>query len=357
MTIFEEMKQASEANRSLTPNLTTYTIMMEIFSKKGDLQSASEIVQDVVSSSLEPDTVLFNVLLHAYRKRKKYADVEYYYQLMQNCGLTPTVETYAILISMYGLDQTNLKKAMQVYQEMISREILPNRFLLGTLMSVALVNRDYVATREWYRVIEERGMVPTTQILMTIMQLEMIEFKQKHKQQIEGDKVEMIGPEKLISKGAFYFDLAQKLRLVNQDLCKQYALVHLIAGSSVKEAINVYMKEMRAFSNPSSASTNTNTKGYIRVPGKTVLLFADYVLRKRAFFNEYLLNHFHTLRAEPILTTMQASSSTDKKDSVPPIVEKGEGKKEFLDLMDLISSPPSAERKKYLHQAIKYLYD
>lgn len=355
MSIFEEMKVASETNPSLTPNLTTYTIMMEIFSKRGDLKSASEILENVVSSSLEPDTVLFNVLLHSYRKRKKYADVEYYFQLMQNCGITPTVETYAILISMYGLDQGNLEKAMNVYQEMISHDILPNRFLLGTLMSVALVNRDYVAAREWYGVIEERGMVPTSQILMTMMQLEMIEFKQKQEEQND-EKMSTQGKANLISKGAFYFDLAKKLRLVNQDLCKQYALVHLIAGLSVKEAINVYLKEMREFSTLSFAgSFHAHTKGHLRVPGKTVLLFADYVLRRRAFFNEYLLNYSHTLRAEPTLSISPTSSASMKE--LVPIIERAQGKKEFLELIGLISSPPSAERKKYLSLATNYLDD
>jgi hypothetical protein len=180
-------------------------------------------------------------------------------------------------------------------------------------MSVSIKNKDYQSAREWYQIIQDRGMVPTGEILMSMMQLEMIDCKVESK-------------DKMLENGSFYFQVAKKLRLVNQNLCKQYALLHLISGSTLKKAMDAYASEI-------------SKTGNLKVSIKAVLCFADYILRRKSFSNDYLFHQHHTLRPDFSKEETQ---------------EKLSGKKEFLDLVAQIPSL-SAERKNYLDLAATYL--
>ncbi|KAJ3350570.1 hypothetical protein HDU91_006236 [Kappamyces sp. JEL0680] len=254
------------------------SIMMEFFARQGLMDEASQILATFVATRADVDVVMFNTILHGYRKLGKVDEVEYYYQLMLNCGVAPIPDTYNILMSLYGLDLKDQRKAEGIYQAMVGAGHIPDRYQIGTMIAVAVRNGDYDGARKWYGELQIRGMVPSASILHTMMQLAVKEKRQD-----------------CLSTGSLYYRLACELRCVNDSLVRQYAILQIVAGKPLVEILEWMALEWKTH--------------LVKPTVKTCYVLADAVLCPSSIVRRHVLSEaVHDNQVEPGLPTVKGKA-------------------------------------------------
>ena len=156
-------------SKGLKPTIVTYNVMMQICAKTNDEKLANEIIDEIVASNLsfdiitlnnlitllcnigklddavnvlqnmkeiyniEPDIQLYNVVISACAKEKKYKEISKFMEDLNLKGLKPTAFTYNRLIELYCVDNHS-DLAMNVYKRMKSENVLPDSFTFKLLI-------------------------------------------------------------------------------------------------------------------------------------------------------------------------------------------------------------------------------
>jgi pentatricopeptide repeat protein len=245
---YQSMKKIASTNDEVKPDTHTLSMIIDMYAKLGDADSAGEILMDMVKEKKPVYNVYFNSVMDAYRKNGNKAKVLEFYRLMQTTGLYIKDDTYNILISLYGYEDVDQVRSIL---DMMHRNRIPlSKTTISIVMKIFYLNKDYDQVRVWYAKLKERGMFPNDIILQTMIRTSLAQGME-------------------LEQTLVYYQMAETLRIMNRSLIQDFLLAHLICGTPLNEAITLFMQEM--------------TKYQLDYHIKVVYILLDYILSPSQF--------------------------------------------------------------------------
>lgn len=263
------------------PDSTTFSMLIDMYAKQCNPESAADILLEMIDRQAALDRVYFNSIMDAYCKQGNFEKVIEYFQMMESHGLKLGDDTFSILINMYGMQQ-NIQGIEETLKKMATLQIQPTKFTIGTIIRAFFENDEFVKAKYWYENLKQRGMFPSSPILITMMRISLLE-----KQPLE--------------QVLFHFEIGERLGVVNLALCHEYAKAMLIHGMDINQVISQFLDKIQ--------------QRKLKLNIKSVYLFIDGILRPSS-----LALHLRNKDIKPTVEQVQIK----------------QGKKEFQQLVDLV---------------------
>lgn len=110
-TLFEKLRGR------FTPNLKTYTVLLNGWCRVRNLMEAGKIWNLMIDEGFKPDIVAHNTMLEGLLRCKKRSDAIKLFEVMKAKGPSPDVKSYTILIRDF-CKQAKMKEAIEYFDEM-----------------------------------------------------------------------------------------------------------------------------------------------------------------------------------------------------------------------------------------------
>lgn len=111
----EEILRDLMRRRKFSPDLKTYTILIEGWGHEKNLKKMKEIHEEMVEQQFQPDVVTFGILLNAFFKSGNCDEALKIFNAMKEKGCKPTPHIYCTLIN--GLGSSNrLEEALKFFE-------------------------------------------------------------------------------------------------------------------------------------------------------------------------------------------------------------------------------------------------
>lgn len=107
-----------------TPNIQTYTVLLNGWCKIGNLLEAGKIWNEMIDIGIHPDIVAHNIMLEGLLKSHKRSEAIKFFEIMKSKGPCNT-RSYTIMIRDL-CKQKKMKEAIQCYENMLSHEHNPD---------------------------------------------------------------------------------------------------------------------------------------------------------------------------------------------------------------------------------------
>jgi pentatricopeptide repeat protein len=254
LDFFHEMKKASINNENIKPDAVTFSILIDMYCKTSDPDSAADILDNMIREKQQLTRYYFNSVMDAYRKQCNKEKVLHYYNLMQERGLEVHEDTFNILISMYG-NLNDLNSVHDLLENMQHQRILLTRFSIATIMRLFYNHKKYEKVAEWYSKLKIRGMFPNESILETMMRSSLA----------QGMDLETC---------LIYYDIAKTLNIVQLNLLHQNLIAHIASDVGLDKSLQIFLNELEALKlNPHK---------------KTLYLVLDAILSRSTFLQDKL---------------------------------------------------------------------
>ncbi|QHN84262.1 hypothetical protein HN51_038827 [Arachis hypogaea] len=148
--------------KGFTPDLITYTIMINTYCRMNNLQKAHELFEDMKREGIKPDFVTYTVLLDGNLKAnlKRHSlspNLKRTWDIlgeMQQMEITPDVVTYTVLIDS-KIRAAKFKDAVRLFDEMVDRGLQPD-----TVTYSAMEKADPL-----FKEMSSKGMTPDSNLI------------------------------------------------------------------------------------------------------------------------------------------------------------------------------------------------
>ncbi|XP_038890736.1 pentatricopeptide repeat-containing protein At3g62470, mitochondrial-like [Benincasa hispida] len=111
LAVFEKLRGR------FTPNLQTYTVLLNGWCRVRNLMEAGKIWNQMIDEGFKPDIVAHNTMLEGLLRCKKRSDAIKLFEVMKAKGPSPDVKSYTILVRDF-CKQTKMKEAVEYFEEM-----------------------------------------------------------------------------------------------------------------------------------------------------------------------------------------------------------------------------------------------
>lgn len=118
--IFNDMKR----RKRFTPDLKTYTILLEAWGKDRDLSEMNSVYAEMLDAGFEPDVVTYGILINAFCKSNKHDEAIKIFHEMEMKGIKPSPHIYCSLINGLGSDE-RLNEALAFFELSKARGFAP----------------------------------------------------------------------------------------------------------------------------------------------------------------------------------------------------------------------------------------
>ncbi|CAJ1930684.1 unnamed protein product [Sphenostylis stenocarpa] len=115
------------------PSILVYNCLVHGFSQQGSVREAVELMNEMIANDCFPIPSTFNAVITGFCREGK---VENALKLVEDItarGCAPNTETYSPLIDVL-CRKGDIQKAMQVFREMVDKGILPDLFIWNSLL-------------------------------------------------------------------------------------------------------------------------------------------------------------------------------------------------------------------------------
>ncbi|CAI0431635.1 unnamed protein product [Linum tenue] len=117
-----------------TPNLRTYTVLLNGWCKVKNLVEAGVVWNEMIEKGFKPDVVAHNVMLEGLLKSSKRSDAIKLFEMMKAKGPSPDVRSYTILIR-HLCKQARMEEAVDYLDEMVDSGCQPDAAIYTCLIS------------------------------------------------------------------------------------------------------------------------------------------------------------------------------------------------------------------------------
>jgi pentatricopeptide repeat protein len=117
-----------------TPNLRTYTVLLNGWCRVKNLMEAGRIWNEMLDEGFKPDIVTHNIMLEGLLRSKKRSDAIKFFEVIKAKGPSLDVRSYIILIRDL-CKQTKMKEAVEYFYEMIDYGFHPDAAVYTCLMT------------------------------------------------------------------------------------------------------------------------------------------------------------------------------------------------------------------------------
>lgn len=117
-----------------TPNLRTYTVLLNGWCRVKNLMEAGRIWNEMIDKGFEPDIVAYNTMLEGLLRSKKRSDAVKLLMVMKAKGPSPDVRSYTILIRDL-CKHSKMKDAIEYFDEMVDSGCKPDAVVYTCLIT------------------------------------------------------------------------------------------------------------------------------------------------------------------------------------------------------------------------------
>ncbi|KAJ9163956.1 hypothetical protein P3X46_023576 [Hevea brasiliensis] len=157
----------------LKPDHIPYTALINGFMKQGNITEAFQVKEEMLAHEIKLNLFTFNTLIHGLCKVGEMEKVKPLFSEMIAMGITPDSQTYNYeeqelgtnhvhfwCYNQWPLQCRDLKRANEVFQEMISQGLKPNVVIDSTLIKGHIKEGMFEEARKILDVVKEQGVAP-----------------------------------------------------------------------------------------------------------------------------------------------------------------------------------------------------
>ncbi|XP_076898678.1 uncharacterized protein LOC143552308 [Bidens hawaiensis] len=123
----------SQKKFSIIPNVFTCNILLKAFCKKGDIEGALKVLDEMPAMGMVPNVVTYTTILGAYVSNGDMAGAKRMFDQILDRGWTPDATTYTILMDGF-CKQGRLIDAVRVMDDMVDNKVDPNEVTYGVMI-------------------------------------------------------------------------------------------------------------------------------------------------------------------------------------------------------------------------------
>lgn len=117
--LFEKLEER------FTPNLSTYTVLLNGWCKVRNLMEAGRVWNEMIDKGFTPDVIAHNTMLEGLLRSKKRSDAIKLFEVMKAKGPLPNVRSYTIMVRDL-CKQGKMKEAIEYFDEMVNKGCQPD---------------------------------------------------------------------------------------------------------------------------------------------------------------------------------------------------------------------------------------
>ncbi|KAL5863023.1 hypothetical protein ACOSQ3_000537 [Xanthoceras sorbifolium] len=151
--LFDKLKER------FTPNLRTYTVLLNGWCRVKNLMEAGRVWNDMIDNGFKPDIVAHNTMLEGLLKSKKWSDGIKLFEIMKAKGPLPNVRSYTIMIRDF-CKQGKMGDAMEYFQVMLESGCLPDAAVYTCLITGFGNRKRMDLVFELLKEMQEKGCPP-----------------------------------------------------------------------------------------------------------------------------------------------------------------------------------------------------
>ncbi|XP_058194302.1 pentatricopeptide repeat-containing protein At2g06000-like [Rhododendron vialii] len=129
-----ELLREVQSGNVFSPDVVTYTSVISGYCKLGNMEMASSIYDEMISSGVKPSLITFNVLIDGFGKSGDMSSAHSTYEKMLCCGCLPDVVTFTSLIDGY-CRSGKVDQGLRLWDEMNERNLAPNVYTFAILIN------------------------------------------------------------------------------------------------------------------------------------------------------------------------------------------------------------------------------
>ncbi|CAH9063706.1 unnamed protein product [Cuscuta epithymum] len=153
-----------------TPNLQTYTVLLNGWCTVKNLMEAGKVWNEMVDKGFKPDIVTHSIMLEGLLRGNKRSDAIKLFEVMKSKGPPPNAKTYTILIR-YLCKHRNMDEAINYFDEMLSTGCGPDVAIYTCLITgfgnIKKMDKVYGLLTE----MRENGCPPDAQLYNALIKL------------------------------------------------------------------------------------------------------------------------------------------------------------------------------------------
>ncbi|KAJ0246423.1 Pentatricopeptide repeat-containing protein [Hirschfeldia incana] len=151
--LFDRLKER------FTPNLRTYTVLLNGWCRVRNLMEAARIWNCMIDEGLKPDVVAHNVMLEGLLRSRKKSDAIKLFHVMKAKGPCPDVRSYTIMIRDF-CKQSSMEAAVEYFDDMVDSGLEPDAAVYTCLITGFGTQRKLDTVYELLKEMQEKGHPP-----------------------------------------------------------------------------------------------------------------------------------------------------------------------------------------------------
>jgi pentatricopeptide repeat protein len=152
--------------------VATYNALIQVICKKGNVEDALTVFDDMLQQDLTPNVVTYTVLIRGLCHAAKIDQAMKLMERMKSKGCEPVVQTYNVLIR-YSFEEGEIDKALCLFERMSKGEdCLPNQDTYNIIISAMFVRKraeDMAMAARMVMDMVERGYLPRRFMLNRVL--------------------------------------------------------------------------------------------------------------------------------------------------------------------------------------------
>lgn len=153
-----------------TPNIQTYTILLNGWCKVGNLLEAGKVWNEMIDKEIYPDIVAHNTMLEGLLKVHKRSDAVKLFEVMKAKGPFPNARSYTIKISDL-CKQKRMKEAVECYEDMLNCGCIPDAAVYTCLIKGFGNQKQMDKVYGLLKEMKEKGCPPDGRMYNTLIKL------------------------------------------------------------------------------------------------------------------------------------------------------------------------------------------
>eukprot|EP01017_Pseudomicrothorax_dubius_P044136 TRINITY_DN7436_c0_g1_i1.p1 TRINITY_DN7436_c0_g1~~TRINITY_DN7436_c0_g1_i1.p1 ORF type:complete len:1144 (+),score=400.14 TRINITY_DN7436_c0_g1_i1:97-3528(+) len=146
----------ADMERTLTPDLITYSTIIKGFCKRGDIETAYRFLDTMLDRNIKPDEALVNLILEGCYTSGKVDLGMKIFAIMNDLRISPSNITYSILIKIYG-QARKLQDALALIPAMKASGLRPSLIVYTNLVQICLTMRRFDKAVDIYERLRSEG--------------------------------------------------------------------------------------------------------------------------------------------------------------------------------------------------------
>ena len=164
-TRVSELHEEMTSLYDIQPNGVTYTIVLNSYRKSGEIRKMLELFREMRKRGIEPNRYMYNIMIDVFGGKEEFERLEAFFQKMKEQLVMPDVVTYNTVIKAYAR-KGNRRRVMDLFHEMIGAKVTPN---VRTFTSMMIAKPDPVPIADLLKKSQDAGFKPDEDFYFTVL--------------------------------------------------------------------------------------------------------------------------------------------------------------------------------------------